>query len=39
MEAIDVFSRQASLWNKNQLSNIFQKKRKVLARLDRVQRS
>ena len=39
MEAIDIFSRQASLWNKNQFGNIFQKKRKVLARLDRVQRS
>ena len=32
MEAIKVFSRQASLWNKNQFGNIFQKKKRVLAR-------
>ena len=38
MEAIDVFSKQASLWNKNQFGNIFQKKRRVLAGLDGVQR-
>ena len=37
MEAIDVFSRQASLWNKNQFGNIFQKMKRVLARLDEVQ--
>ena len=39
MEAIDVFSRQASLWNKNHFDNIFQKKNRVLAHLDGVQRS
>ena len=39
MEAIEVFSRQASLWNKNQFGNIFQKKKKVLARLDGVQKA
>ena len=39
MEAIEVFSRQASLWNKNQFGNIFQKKKRVLARLNGVQRA
>ena len=39
MEAIKVFSRQASLWNKNQFGNIFQKKKRVLARLNGVQRA
>ena len=39
MEAIDVFSRQASLWNKNHFGNIFKKKNRILARLDGVQRS
>ena len=39
LEAIEVFSRQASLWNKNHFGNIFQKKKRVLARLDGVQRA
>ena len=39
MEAIKVFSRQASLWNKNQFGNIFQKRKRVLARLNGVQRA
>ena len=39
MEAIEVFSNQARLWNKNQFGNIFQKKKRVLARLDGVQRA
>ena len=34
LEAIEVFSRQASLWNKNHFGIIFQKKKRVLARLD-----
>ena len=38
-EAIEVFSRQASLWNKNHFGNIFHKKKRVLARLDGVQRA
>ena len=39
IEAIGVFSRQASLWNKNHFRNIFHKKKRVLARLDGVQRA
>lgn len=39
MVAIEAFSRQANLWNKNQFGNIFQKKKKVLARLDGMQRA
>ena len=39
MEAIKVFSRKANLWNKNQFRNIFQKKKRVLARLNGVQRA
>ena len=39
IEAIEVFSRQASLWNKNHFGNIFHKKKRVLARLDGVQRA
>ena len=39
LEAIEVFSRQASLWNKNHFRNIFYKKKRVLARVDGVQRA
>ena len=39
MEAIEVFSNQAKLWNKNQFGNIFQKKKRVLAWLNGVQRA
>ena len=39
LEAIEVFSKQASLWNKNQFGNIFQKKKRIVARLDGVQRA
>ena len=39
LEAIEVFSEQASLWNKNQFGNIFQKKKRIVARLDGVQRA
>ena len=39
MEAIEVFSNQAKLWNKNEFGNIFQKKKRVLAWLDGVQRA
>ena len=39
MEAMDVFSRQASVWNKIHFGNIFHNKRRILARLDGVQRS
>ena len=34
-----MFSRQASLWNKNHFRNIFQKKKRVLVQLDGVQRA
>ena len=37
LEAIEVFSSQASIWNKNHFGNIFHKKKRVLARLDGVQ--
>ena len=39
LEAIEVFSSQASIWNKNHFGNIFHKKKRVLARLDGVQRA
>ena len=39
MEAIEIFSNQASLWNKNQFGNIFHKKKRILAYLDGVQRA
>ena len=39
LEAIEVFSSQASIWNKNHFGNIFHKKKRVLAWLDGVQRA
>nr|XP_023892655.1 uncharacterized protein LOC112004654 [Quercus suber] len=39
MEAIEAFSNQASVWNKNHFGNIFHKKKRVLAWLDGVQRA
>ena len=38
-EAIDLFSNQAYLWNKNHFGNIFHKKKRIMARLDGVQRA
>ena len=39
MEAIDSFAKQATLWNKNHFGNIFHKKKRIMARLDGVQRA
>ena len=39
MEAIDTFAKQATLWNKNHFGNIFHKKKRIMARLDGVQRA
>ena len=39
MEAIDTFAKQATLWNKNHFSNIFYKKKRIMAQLDGVQRA
>ncbi|XP_075665909.1 uncharacterized protein LOC142635672 [Castanea sativa] len=37
--AIDCFSRKASEWNRNHFGNIFRRKRRVLARLNGIQKA
>lgn len=39
MEAIEVFQREAGVWNKTHFGNIFMKKRNILARLNGIQRA
>lgn len=39
MEYIDRFVKEASLWNKNQFGNIFTNKKRIMARLNGVQRA
>lgn len=38
-EAIKLFTEDASEWNKSHLNNIFAKKRRIMVRLDGIQRS
>ena len=38
-ENIENFAKEAKLWNKNHFGNIFAKKRRIMARLDGVQRA
>ena len=38
-EAIKKFSRDASNWNKGQFGNIFNKKRRIMARLGGIQKN
>ena len=38
-EKIVNFAKEASLWNRNHFGNIFVKKKRLMARLDRVQRA
>ena len=37
-EAIDTFQREATAWNKSHFGNIFARKRKIMARLNGIQR-
>ena len=37
-EAIDIFQREATIWNKSHFGNIFARKRKIMARLNGIQR-
>lgn len=39
MEEIDIFAKQATLWNKDHFGNIFHKKKRIIAHLDGVQRA
>ena len=38
-ESIENFSRRASVWNKDHLGNIFGKKKRVMARLNNIQKA
>lgn len=38
-EAIDLFSKNATVWNRNHLGNIFVKKKNIMARLNGIQRA
>ena len=38
-EAIDTFQHEATVWNKLHFGNIFAKKRKIMARLNGIQRA
>ena len=38
-ESIEVFSNEATLWNRNHFGNIHQKKRRIMARIYGVQKA
>ena len=39
MESIDIFSREATIWNRDHFGNIHQKKRQIMARIYGTQKA